>query len=159
MALLDFPIFGPMHVDPSWKIGVVRSVWHDDLTSVMSSTCIAKLKEFGIQEANIVEILAPGSFEVPLFCKHALNELGCNGVIAFGIVLQGATHHADLVAREAARGCMELQLESGKPVTFEVLYVNTIDDARKRSIGKEAKGPLAAQTVLSCLAKQAELRR
>jgi 6,7-dimethyl-8-ribityllumazine synthase len=159
MALLDLPIFGPMHVDPAWKIGVVRSTWHDELTSVMASSCIAKLKELGIPEANIFEITAPGSFEVPLFCGHALQQLGCDGVIAFGIVLQGATHHADLVAREAARGCMKVQLDTGKPVTFEVLYVNTLDDARRRSVGKEAKGPLAAQTVLSCLAKQAELRR
>jgi 6,7-dimethyl-8-ribityllumazine synthase len=99
----------------------------------------------------------PGS-KANVFTEQALTELGCDGVVAFGIVLQGATHHADLVAREAARGCMQVQLDTKKPVTFEVLYVNTLDDAKRRTTGKEAKGPLAAQTVLSCLAKQAELR-
>lgn len=158
MSLADIPVFGQINVNPAWKIGVIRSTWHDELTGVMSSSCIATLKELGIQEENIVQILAPGSFEVPLFCEQALTELGCDGVVAFGIVLQGATHHADLVAREAARGCMQVQLDTKKPVTFEVLYVNTLDDAKRRTTGKEAKGPLAAQTVLSCLAKQAELR-
>lgn len=150
------PEFGDITVDPEWKVAIVRSAWHGDLTSALATTCIQKLTELGIQEQNIQHIIVPGAFELPLFCKEALKR-GVDGVIAFGVVVQGDTHHARLVAEQSASGCMQVQLEFGKPVIFEVLFVDEKKHAEVRSIGKDGKGPLSAQTLLSCLALQAHL--
>lgn len=151
------PEFGEISVDPAWKIAIVRAAWHGDLTSSLSHTCHQKLTELGISEKNIQEIVVPGSFEIPLFCKEAL-KMGVDGVIAFGVIVQGDTHHARLVAEQSASGCMQAQMEFCKPVIFEVLFVDEKKHAEVRSIGKDGKGPLAAQTLLSCLAMQAELQ-
>lgn len=156
MVASDTPVFGPLRVDPSWKIAIVRSVWYPELTSALVKGAVDALTEAGLSKEKILLIDAPGSFELPLLCKAAL-EGGADGAIAFGIVVQGATHHAKLVAEESAAGCMRVQLDLGKPIAFEVLFVDSLDDARSRSTGPKSKGPLAARTLLTQLAKMKEL--
>lgn len=155
----DVPTFGAPKVNPNWKIGIVRALWHDDLSKSLAESAINKLVESGVKRQNIHEITVPGSFEVPLFCSIAINDLECDGVIAIGIVIQGETAHAEIVAHEAARGCMLVALETGCPVAFEVVHAKSRADAEARSLGKGSKGPLAATTLLVSLARKAELQR
>lgn len=157
MVATETPDFGLLHVDPSWKIAVVRSVWYPELTEALVKGAMDELVAHGIPRGHILTVDAGGSYELPLLCKAAL-EAGAEGAIAFGVIVQGATHHAKLVADQSAAGCMRVQLDSGKPVVFEVLFTDSIDDARIRCIGPKGKGPLAAKTLLTQLAKLAELR-
>lgn len=157
MVISDAPSIGTPRVDPSWKIAIARSVWYPDLTAALVKGAVDTLVEAGLSKENIVVLDAPGSFELPLLCKKAF-ERGADAAIAFGIIVQGATHHAKLVADQAAAGCMRVQLESGKPVVFEVLFTDSIDDAHIRCVGPKGKGPLAAKTLLTQLAKLTELR-
>jgi 6,7-dimethyl-8-ribityllumazine synthase len=152
----DAPNFGKISANPEWKIAIVTSVWHPECTSALRDGAVKELVALGIPRDNIALLDAPGSFEIPLLCKKSL-ENGADAAIAFGVIVQGATHHARLVAEESARGCMNVQLELGKPIIYEVLFVENIEDAQKRSIGAGGKGGLAAQTVLTQLAKMAEL--
>lgn len=157
MSTHNLPDFGSPTINPKWKIAVVRSVWHPELTSAMASDCTKKLIALGMSTENILFIDAPGSFELPLLAKRAL-EAGADAAIVFGVIVQGETHHADLIAREAAAGCMQVQLVLGKPVIFEVIFVNDRALAEARAKGEGGKGSLAAMTTLSQLAKLAELR-
>lgn len=152
----ETPDFGSYVVNPQWRITIVRSIWYDDLTMQMVKDCSETLVAAGIKPENIRVIDAPGSYELPLLCKGALLA-GADGCIAFGIVAQGATHHARLVAEQSAAGCMHVQLEQMKPIVFEVLFVDSIDDAKARAFGKHAKGPLAAKTILTSLARLKDL--
>jgi len=156
MALSETPNFGEYIVDPDWKIAIVRSVWYDELTMQMVKDATETLVAAGIQPENIRVIDSPGSYELPLLCKSALLA-GVDGCIAFGIIVQGNTHHARLVADQSAAGCMQVQLEIRKPITFEVLFVNDLKDAVARAVGKNAKGPLAAKTLLTSLARLTDL--
>jgi len=156
MVTSDAPIFGNIPVDPQWKIAIVRSIWYPELTSRLSSDATDALVAAGIARESISIIDSPGSYELPLLCKQALLS-GADGCIAFGIIVQGSTHHAELVAEGAQQGIMQTQLELMKPITFEVLFVNLLEDAQKRSIGKNAKGGLAASTLLTSLARLKEL--
>lgn len=157
MVTGEAPIFGKLTADPDWKIAIIRSIWYDEFSSNMVADAEKTLIAAGIKPANIRIIDAPGSFELPLLCKQALMA-GADGCIAFGIIVQGATQHAGLVAGQSAAGCMQVQLELLKPITFEVLLVDILEDARVRTIGKNAKGLLAARTILSSLAQAKQLR-
>lgn len=156
MTKTDAPVFGNVTVDPEWKVAIIRSVWYPDLTSILLADARKTLLSAGIPDGNIHSIDAPGSFEIPLLAQTAL-ESGIDGVIALGIIVQGATHHARLVAEQSAFGCMKVQLNQKKPVVFEVLFVNTLDDARSRVIGPDAKGPLASRTLLTQLANMKKM--
>lgn len=152
------PDFGPLTVNPRWKIAVIRSVWHGELTQALVTGAVETLIKRGLPTANVTQIDVPGTYELPLFAKLAL-EKDFDGVIVFGIVVEGETHHADLIAKGAARGCMDVQMKTGKPVTFEILHVETLEDAQARAIGTRSLGPVAAATLLTSLAKKAEMLR
>ncbi len=156
MTKSDVPDFGKTQINPQWKIALVRSVWYSDLTSAMATDARKTLIAAGIPEKNIQLIDAPGSFELPLLCQKAL-EQGADGAIALGIIVQGATHHARLIAEQSAAGCMQVQLALGKPIIFEVLFVDALDDARSRAVGTDAKGSLAAKTLLTQLANVSKM--
>ncbi len=156
MVLSETPNFGEYIVDPDWRIAIARSVWYDELTMQMVKDATETLVAAGIKPDNIRVIDSPGSYELPLLCKGALLA-GADGCIAFGIIVQGNTHHAGLVADQSAAGCMQVQLELLKPITFEVLFVDIVEDAKTRAVGKNAKGPLAAKTLLSSLARLKDL--
>ena len=99
-----------------------------------------------------------GSFEIPLLCDQLIMSKGVDAVIALGVIVQGDTHHARLIAEQAAAGIMQIQLEHGCPIAFEVLYVDDIKDAIKRSTGNNGKGVVAARIVLKTLATLKDLR-
>ena len=153
----DAPAFGKIPVDPAWKVVIVRSLWHGELTEAMAKSAAETLSTAGIKDVR--EVTVTGSFELPLFAKIALEEWKCDGVIALGVVLRGETKHADLIASEAARACMDLQMQTKKPVAFEVLLVDSLEVAKKRAVGPDSKGTLAAKTLLSSLAGKAEMLR
>lgn len=156
MSNLDFPDMGEVKADPAWSVAIVRSLWHGELTRSLSQTAKEALLSFGIDEKNIRIIDAPGSYELPLLCQTALRH-GADAAIAFGVVVEGETHHARLIADSAAAGCMQAQLALRKPIIFEVLHVDDIAHARARSIGPEGKGPMAAATLVSMLASMREI--
>ena len=157
MPVNDVPFFGKINVDPSWKIAVLRSIWHPECTGELAKTAKEELLRLGIKNENIIEADAPGSFELPILAKAAIEGKGVHGVIAFGVIVQGKTHHARLIAEQAAAGLMSLSLEKNTPIAFEVIFVERIEDARIRSVGEHGKGPLAARTLLTCLARKHEL--
>ncbi len=157
MSISETPKIGIPLVDPDWKITIVRSVWYDDLTKKLVSDASETLVAAGIKPENIRIIDAPGSYELPLLCKKALLA-GADGCIAFGIIVQGVTHHARLIAEQAAAGMMQVQLELVRPIVFEVLFVNLLEDARMRVTGTHAKGALASKTLLTSLARVKEIR-
>ena len=87
----------------------------------------------------------PGAFEIPLACKAAAARGDCDAVIALGAVIRGGTPHFEYVAGECTRGIGEVALNSGKPVAFGVLTVDTLAQAEERSAeNDENKGAEAA---------------
>jgi 6,7-dimethyl-8-ribityllumazine synthase len=70
-------------------------------------------------------------------------------VIALGAVIRGDTPHFDYVASEAARGLMQVGLETGVPVIFGVLTTDNLEQAEARAGGSAGnKGFDAAMTAI-----------
>jgi 6,7-dimethyl-8-ribityllumazine synthase len=104
-------------------------------------------------DADVFDV--PGAYELPLAARYAV-EAGYDGVACLGAVIRGETDHYDYVCSEAARGIMEVQLESGVPCAFGVLTVSTMEQALARAGGgKRHQGEDAAHAVLA----MDELRR
>jgi 6,7-dimethyl-8-ribityllumazine synthase len=70
-------------------------------------------------------------------------------VIALGAVIRGGTPHFEYVAGECAKGLAAVARESGVPVGFGVLTVDTIEQAIERAGTKAGnKGAEAAMAVI-----------
>ncbi|PCJ26840.1 MAG: 6,7-dimethyl-8-ribityllumazine synthase [SAR86 cluster bacterium] len=107
------------------------------------------LKKHGVMEKDITIIKVPGAFELPLAVKQTLATKECDAVIALGAVIRGGTPHFEYVAGECVKGLSQVSLESGKPVTFGVLTVDSIEQAIERAGTKAGnKGAEAAVTAI-----------
>jgi 6,7-dimethyl-8-ribityllumazine synthase len=137
----------PVKADPSWKIAIIHSSFYKEEMETLVQSAVKSLTAAGIPEANIQIHPAPGSFEVPLIGRSLAEEGGVDALIGLGIIVEGDTHHAGLLAAETARGIMNVQLTYGLPFAFEILYVNTLALARARL----NKGEEAAYAVLQSL--------
>ncbi len=151
------PSFDVSAVDPAWKIAIVRGAWHGELTEAMARDAADTLRKAGIPEANVSIEVAAGSFEIPLAAKWLIDERKPDGVLAFGVIVQGETHHAQSVASAATQGLMSLQLATGTPIINEILFVANRSQAEARATGDRATGTLAAQTLLHSLALRAKM--
>ena len=101
----------------------------------------------------------PGSFEIPLIGAALAEQGAVDALIGFGIIVEGETHHARLLADAATEGIMDTQLTYHIPFAFEVLYVKSLEDARARTTGNSNKGIEAAVAVLHSLALLKKIRK
>ncbi len=79
-----------------------------------------------------------GSFELPGAIRMAIRACAAgraafDGFVALGCVVRGETDHYDHIARECARGLMDLSIQFGVPVAFGVLTVHRYDQAAARA--------------------------
>jgi 6,7-dimethyl-8-ribityllumazine synthase len=70
-------------------------------------------------------------------------------MIAIGAVIRGGTPHFDYVAGECVKGLAHVSLESGIPIAFGVLTVDSIEQAIERA-GTKA-GNKGAEAALGAL--------
>lgn len=107
------------------------------------------LRRHGIDSDSITIYRAPGAFEIPLVVKRVASGGQHDAVIALGAVIRGGTPHFEYVAGECAKGLGVVSLETGVPVSFGVLTVDTIEQAIERSGTKAGnKGGEAALSAL-----------
>lgn len=152
------PLPLPDSVDSSWRIGLVHSLYYKEEIDALVEGAIKVLTKAGIQESNIKLYPAPGSFEIPLIGQAAMAGGEVDALIGFGIIVEGETHHARLLAEQTARGIMDVQLQFGMPFAFEVLYVDSLKQAKERMVGDLNKGREAAAAVLHSLAQMGQIR-
>ncbi len=116
---------------------------------MMVKSATDALRSAGIAQENITVYPVPGSFEIPLIGSVLAAHKKVDALIGIGIIVQGETAHADLLAAQTARGIMDVQVRYAIPFAFEVLHVTSLRQAAERS----AKGEEAARAVLLCLAQ------
>ncbi|MCU5786642.1 6,7-dimethyl-8-ribityllumazine synthase [Alloalcanivorax marinus] len=107
------------------------------------------LVRHGVSRDDIEIIRVPGAWELPVAVKNLLAKRDYDAVVALGAVIRGGTAHFEYVAGEAAKGLAAVQNDSGVPVAFGVLTVDSIEQAIERS-GTKA-GNKGAEAALSAL--------
>jgi len=132
-----------------FKIGIVVSIWNDEITSNLLSGAVEALKDFGVLDENIIIKQVPGAFELPLGAQYLLSDASIDGVIAIGVVIQGETKHFDFVCSGATQGIMEVMLKFDKPVAYCLLTDNNIQQSIDRSGG--IHGNKGVEAAIACL--------
>lgn len=126
------------------RVAVVCGRFNDVITERLLTGCRERLIDLGVKGEEIVELWAPGSFELPLVAKRLAAGGSYDAVITLGAVIRGDTPHFDYVAGECAAGVMRAQLETGVPIVFGVLTTDTAEQAFER----EDKGRDCADTAV-----------
>ncbi|MEN9607233.1 MAG: hypothetical protein RL605_1061 [Actinomycetota bacterium] len=130
------------------QIAIVVTSWHTQITDGLLAGAERALKAAGNSEYEVWRV--PGAFELPLGAQKAI-DAGADAVIALGVVIQGDTPHFDYVCVGATDGLMRVQLDSGVPVGFGLLTVDTEQQALDRAglpDSREDKGAEAAEAAV-----------
>jgi len=113
-------------------VGVVVSRFNGEISNRLLSSALEALGAAGVAEERITVMPVPGAFELPIGAMALAKTRRYSCVIALGCVVRGETAHFDYVAGEAASGLQLAGLETGVPVAFGVLTVDTTDQAQTR---------------------------
>src|SRR5881397_3947694 len=100
---------------------------------------------------HVTVIRVPGSFELPVAAKHAAVSKKYDAVVALGCVLRGETPHFEYISRAVSDGLQRVALETGIPVGFGVLTVDTVEQAMERSGESGNKGFEAAMAAFQMI--------
>ena len=130
------------------QVAIVVTSWHTQITDGLLAGAERALQAAGNSEYEIWRV--PGAFELPLGAQYAI-DAGADVVIALGVVIQGDTPHFDYVCSAATDGLNRVQLDSGIPVGFGLLTVNSEQQALDRAGlegSKEDKGAEAVEAAV-----------
>lgn len=134
------------------KIAIVQSSYHAELNGNMTRYCHEVLRQNDIPQDNISIHYAAGSWEVPLIVEALAKTKKVDAIVAFSIIVKGDTYHFDMIANEVARALMNTMINYQIPVGFEVLAVNTYEQAVVRaSDDHHNKGIEAGNAILKTL--------
>jgi 6,7-dimethyl-8-ribityllumazine synthase len=124
-------------------VGVVVSRFNGEISNQLLESALEALTAAGVSEERITVMPVPGAFELPIGAMALAKTRRYSCVIALGCVVRGETAHFEYVAGEAASGLQLAGLETGVPVAFGVLTVDTAEQAEAR-VDKGADAARAA---------------
>jgi 6,7-dimethyl-8-ribityllumazine synthase len=130
------------------QVAIVVTSWHTEITEGLLAGAERALKAAGNSEYEIWRV--PGAFELPLGAQKAI-DAGAQAVVALGVVIQGETPHFDYVCQGTTDGLMRVSLDSGVPVGFGLLTVDSEQQALDRAglpSSKEDKGAEAVEAAI-----------
>lgn len=131
------------------RIAIACARFNDLITDRLLAGAVDGLTRHGVDPGSITEVWTPGAFELPLVTRHLASSGGFDAVIALGAVIRGATGHYEVVAGQCAAGIARAGLETGVPIVFGVLTVETIEQAVERAGTKAGnKGYESAETAI-----------
>jgi len=115
------------------RIGIVASRFNSFITDRLLTAAVDALERSGSQSADVDVVHVPGSFELPVTAKKMAQTGKYDALIAIGCVIRGETSHYDYVCAETSRGLQLAQMDTGVPVIFCVLTVDTLEQAIDRA--------------------------
>jgi 6,7-dimethyl-8-ribityllumazine synthase len=108
---------------------------------------------------NITSYEVPGAFEIPLVVQEVATRGGVDAIIALGVIIEGETQHAALVAKSVTNALQQVSLAQRIPVIHEVLLVKNEAQAKARCLDEEInRGTEAARCAVRMIQTMSSLR-
>jgi 6,7-dimethyl-8-ribityllumazine synthase len=139
------------------KFAIVASRFNDFVVDKLVQGAVEALRGHGASDQQIDVIRVPGALELPPIVRKLAVSRRYHAIVALGAVVRGETPHFDYVAGECAAGVARVASETGVPVGFGVLTVDTVAQAVDRAGGKS--GNKGADAALAALELANLLRR
>lgn len=131
------------------KFAVVVGRWNSFIAERMLEGSLDTITRHGGDTDAVDIVRVPGAFEIPFAAKKLADSGRYDGVVCLGVLIRGSTPHFDYIASEATKGIASASMQSGVPISFGVLTVDTIEQAIERAGCKAGnKGTEAAASAI-----------
>jgi 6,7-dimethyl-8-ribityllumazine synthase len=154
----QFPVRPDIQTAP-WRFGIVASEYNREYVDGLVGFAKDELLAIAPKgEAMVVRV--PGSFEIPIAVQAVIEHQALDAVLAFGVIFDGETMHAALIAGAVTTALMNLSLQHKIPILHEVLVVKNDQQATERcllpKINRGIEAARAAIRILSTLSNLAK---
>jgi 6,7-dimethyl-8-ribityllumazine synthase len=140
------------------KIAIAAARFNELIVASLLKGAQACWLERGGETCDLTVVRVPGAFELPVVARRLAASGRYDAVVALGCVIRGDTPHFEYVAGECARGLQQAALETGVPVAFGVLTVDSLEQALERAATSGGnKGGAAMLSALEMAAVMARL--
>ena len=149
---------GSLVSPPGARYAVAAGRFNDAITRRLLDGALDAFARHGADPDAVDVAWCPGAYEIPLVAQTLAETGRYDAVVCLGAVIRGATAHFDYVAGGAASGCQRAAMDTGVPVLFGVLTVDTLDQAWERAGTKAGnKGAEAAAAAIEMVTLQARI--
>jgi 6,7-dimethyl-8-ribityllumazine synthase len=117
----------------SLHVALVVARFNPEITERLRDGARAALTAAGAAAEAIEVFDVPGAFEIP-FAAHAVGATArFDAVVCLGCLIRGGTPHFEYISSAVSHGIARAAMETGVPMTFGVLTVNTPEEALERA--------------------------
>ena len=137
---------------------IVASLFNATYVQGLIDHATAELRTL-IPGATTSVLLVPGAFEIPIVVRELAMQKRGDAIIALGVILKGATDHADNLSRSVTDALQRIAVGHGVPIINAVLSFDDEDQARERCLENEInRGTEAARAAVEISNVIAKLR-
>lgn len=131
------------------RFGIAVSRFNDLFTRNLLQGALEALQRHGARSEDLTVVWVPGAFELPSVLRPMAKSGKYDALIALGVVIQGATGHAEIINRQVAASIAQIAAETGIPIIDGVIGAMNTDQAMERAGGKHGnRGWTAAETAI-----------
>jgi 6,7-dimethyl-8-ribityllumazine synthase len=126
------------------------------VASEYNRTYVDGLVRFATDELSIIAphaklsvVRVPGAYEIPIAVQAIARNQRPDAILAFGLIFDGETLHASLIATAVTQALSNISLNASVPVLHEVLVVKNDEQAKARCLSPEInRGTEAARAAV-----------
>lgn len=141
----------------NYSFAIVASQYNLEFTQPLVDHAYRELGALE-QGAAVQLIWSPGSFEIPVLVKILAAHGKHDAILTFGVLFEGETAHAGLVAQSVTHALQTIAVEHSVPVLDGVLLLTSAEQAHARCVDStKNRGIEAARAAISVARTAREL--
>ncbi|MBN2507396.1 MAG: 6,7-dimethyl-8-ribityllumazine synthase [Verrucomicrobia bacterium] len=132
------------------RFAIVASLYNRRYVDAMLRAAKAELQRAGA--AGVAVVRVPGAFEIPVVAARLAQaaDSSFGAILCLGVILRGATTHAQHIGETVSQALSQIQVQSGVPIIHEVLLLENTRQAAERCLDpRHNRGAEAARTAVA----------
>jgi 6,7-dimethyl-8-ribityllumazine synthase len=143
----EFPV-RPEVLNEAVRFAIVASEYNRHYVDGLVRFASEELKAIAPQ-AQLSLVRVPGSYEIPIAVQTVAKYQKPDAILAFGLIFDGETLHASLIANAVTQALLTISLKESVPVIHQVLVTKNEEQAKVRCLSPDInRGTEAARAAI-----------